>query len=174
MEVPFFQVLADQLGAGFFKNRKVVDVGCARFAETKQMQQLGASMMGLDICKREEPPEGIDFILSDFLTWEPTEPTDVLYLSNCVLFMPTSDVMQKIDQLSPNVIAIRTMYDYPEPNWPAEELKQLYFSLPEDWSTFFEAKGYKTVFTRKYAIDTPDMRNRMRNFRFTEYIGVKF
>lgn len=173
MEKPFYTVVAEKLGSEAFKGASLLDVGCARFAESVVMRDMGAKVTALDVCKRVEPPEGINFILEDFLKWEPGQTFDILYMSNSALFMPSEDAFKKIESVDAPTIAVRTMYDYPEPNWDASELKPLYFTLPEDWKKRFEPLGYKTVHAEKYEITTPDMKGRTRVFRFTEYIGTK-
>ena len=173
MEKPFYTVVSEKLGHDAFNGTNLLDVGCARFAESVVMRDMGAKVTALDVCKRVEPPEGIDFVLEDFIKWEPGKTVDILYMSNSVLFMPTEEAFKKIETISPKTIAVRTMYDYPEPNWDASELKTLYFTLPEDWKSRFEPLGYKTLHAEKYEITTPDMKGRTRVFRFTEYIGTK-
>ncbi len=161
------------LGAEVFNDAAVLDVGCLRFAESKIMRDMGSRVTALDLCKREEPPEGIHFINADFLEWKPEGAFDILYMSNSALFMPNEEVFKKIESFGARVIAVRTMYDYPEPNWDASELKPLHFTLPGEWESRFDPLGYKTIHAEKYEEATPDFSGRMRTFRFTEYIGVK-
>ena len=173
MEKTLYSVVAEKLGAEAFKGASLLDVGCARFTESVVMREMGAKVTALDVCKRVEPPEGVDFILEDFLKWEPDHGFDILYMSNSALFMPSEEAFKKIESIDPRTIAVRTMYDYPEPNWDASELKTLYFTTPEDWKSRFEPLGFKTLHAEKYEISTPDMKGRTRVFRFTEYIGTK-
>lgn len=173
METPFYQIVLEKLGQEVFQGASVLDVGCARFSESKALHSLGARVTGIDTCHREDPPEGITFVHEDFLEWRPKQPFDMLYLSNSALFMPSERVFEKVKSFQAKIIAIRTMYDFPEPNWNADELKKLYFTRPDDWTNFFEPLGYKTIHATMYETETPDMRGRTRKFRFTEYIGSK-
>lgn len=168
-----YETVSTILGQEIFQNSNVVDVGCARFAESKAIQALGAKVTALDVCHRENPPEGIVFVKKDFLQWEPATHIDMLYMSNVALFIPTDNLFLKIAKLQPQTIAVRTMYDYPNPNWPAEELQTLYFTLPNSWTDNFEPLGYSTKHAKAYTIEVKDMRGRERLFSFTEYIGKK-
>ena len=87
--------------------------------------------------------------------------------------MPSEELFRKIEALDPRAIVVRTMYDYPEPNWSADELKKLYFTTPEDWKQHFESLGFQTVHAQRYKTRVPDMKGRSRMFPFTEYIGMK-
>jgi hypothetical protein len=168
----FLSVVKEKLGPDAFKGSTAVDVGCLRFADSIVMKDLGAKVIALDILKRTEPPEGISFVLEDFLKWEPQEKIDILYMSNSVLFMPVEEAFKKIETIMPRTIAVRTMYRHPIPNWEASELKPLYFTTPEDWKTRFEPLGYKTIHGHKYESNTKDLKGRIRLFFFTEYIGI--
>jgi len=168
-----YDIAVEKLGGDAFKGTNVVDVGCMRFAVSKALRDLGAKVTGIDICEREAPPEGIAFVHADFLDWEPTEIVDVLYLSNSSQFMPTEKVFEKIKSVNPRSIVVRTMYAYPEPNWDASELLKMYFTVPEDWTAFFEKLGYETKLARKYEHDSQDFKHRDRKFRFVDYIGTK-
>jgi uncharacterized UPF0146 family protein len=172
METPFYKIVIEQIGRERVASSKIFDVGCARFAESKVMNEMGATVIGVDICKRQEPPLGIRFIESDFLEWQPGEPIDILYMSQVALFMPTEKVIEKIKTFAPKIIALRTMSAYPEPNWPAEILKPLWFTTPNIWTDAFEAAGYETIHTALYEVDTPDMQGTQRKFHMTEYIGM--
>ena len=173
MKKYFYSVVKEKLGDDIFKGAGVVDVGCMRFEQSIALRDMGADVIALDIRDREDVPEGIQFVHTDFLEWEPEKKTDILHMSNSALFMPTEKVFQKIEALDPRIIAVRTMYDYPEPNWNAEELQQLYFTTPEEWTSRFEPLGFKTMHSEKYEVDTPDLQGHMRTFRSTEYIGAK-
>ncbi|MEY4723344.1 MAG: hypothetical protein RLZZ324_857 [Candidatus Parcubacteria bacterium] len=168
-----YDIATTVLGPDVFRAKRVIDVGCLRFAQTKAIKSLGADVIGIDSCKREEPPEGILFEQTDFMKWEPAAPVDVLYMSNVAQFIPTADVMAKIAALGPKTLIVRVMYDFPEPNWPADELLPLYFTEPEDWTRYFADLGYETKHARKYEFAGQDFKHRDRTFRFTEYIGVK-
>jgi len=173
MKKRLYQIVAETLGEKFLKGATVLDVGCARYVESIALRDRGAIVTTLDVCKREEPPEKISFILSDFLEWQSDQIFDMVYLSNVALFMPNEKVFKKIADIKPKIIAVRTMYDYPEPNWDASELKPLYFTQPVDWTGYFEPLGFKTVYTKQYEEVSPDMRGRVRTFRVTEYIGMR-
>lgn len=173
METAFYDVVRSELGPAAFKDMDVLHVGCYRFEESSAIAALGANVTGLDKCKRLEPPSAVKFIEADFLTWKPDRKYDILYSSNAALFMPTEAQMQKIEEIAPRVITIRTMYNFPEPNWPAEKLQKLYFTRAKDWTDRFEAVGYRTVLAKDYEDLTPDLHGDSRTFRFTEYIGVK-
>lgn len=173
MKQSLFDLVQSTLGANVFRGKKVLEVGPARFSDSIALRDSGADVTALDIRRHQDPPEHIKFVESDFLSWQTEDRFDIAYLSNVALFMPANDVFKKLEQLKPKIIAVRTMYDYPEPNWTAEELKQLYFTVPTDWSNYFEPLGYATVYSRKYELETPDMRGRMRLFRYTDYIGEK-
>lgn len=148
-----------------------MDVSCARYAESIALRDMGANVMAIDVCKREEPPQHIRFVLGDFLKWQPDQAFDVIYLSNSALFMPNEDVFAKIAALQPKTIVVRTMYDNPELNWDASQLKQLYFTKPFDWTSYFEPLGFAIIYTDLYEEVSPDMLGKVRAFRVTEYIG---
>ncbi|MEI8103299.1 MAG: class I SAM-dependent methyltransferase [Candidatus Moraniibacteriota bacterium] len=171
MEKRLYNIVTETMGADFFQNVTVLDVGCARYAESIALRDMGADVTALDVLKREEPPERIRFVLSNFLEWQPDQAFDVLYLSNSALFMPNADVFEKIAALRPKTVVVRTMYDYPEPNWDASQLKQLYFTKPSDWVDYFEPLGFLTMHTDIYEEVSPDMLGSVRTFRVTEYIG---
>lgn len=170
-----YLIINDTLGNNAFKNAHVLDVGCFRFEESIAMKDAGATVTALDIKDRPTPPEGISFIHSDFLKWEPGENDefDIIHLSRSALFMPNKDVMEKIATLNPKTIAVRTMSAYPEPNWPPEVLLPLYFTTPQDWSAFFEPLGFKTVYAESYDDHGPDMHGVPRLFHLIDYIGTK-
>lgn len=173
MVKPLYTILQETLGEGIFKGKKVLEVGCARFKESVVMRDLGGDVTAQDICFRQEPPQGVKFIKSDFLTWNADLSPDILYLSNVALFMPLEDVLRKIRLLNPNIICIRTMYDYPDPNWDESVLKKLYFSTPKDWEDYFKPLGYKTSLSRQFEELTPDMSGVDRLFRYVDYISIK-
>ncbi len=173
MATPFYEVVNEKMGEDVFKDLTVLDVGCARFAHSIAMRDMGAKVTAIDTLKREESPENIQFVQTDFLEWQTVEKFGMLYLSNVALFMPTELVFKKIATFDPKIIAVRTMYDYPSPNWDASELKTLYFTKPHDWTDHFEPQGFKTIHSRIYEEEVEDMRGRVRLFRFTEYIGKR-
>lgn len=169
----FTENIIDKFGREFFNNRRIHDIGCHNFKETQKFLDLGADIIGLDRCIYTDTPKGIRFIKKDFLDWEPEGEVDILHMANVVLFIENDKVMQKIADLNPKMIMIQTMYDYPEPNWPPEVLKKLYFTRSEDWTEFFEEKGYKTIDAKSYEKDQDDLGDNLRKFHFTEYIGER-
>lgn len=173
MKKRLYNVATEIMGADFFRNATVLDVGCARYAESIALRDMGADVTSLDVLKREEPPENIRFVLGNFLEWQPDQAFDVAYLSNSALFMPNKDVFEKIAALQPKAIVVRTMYDYPEPNWDATQLKQLYFTKPSNWTDYFEPLGFSTMYANFYEEVSPDMLGSVRIFRVTEYIGKR-
>ncbi len=172
MVKPLFTILQETLGEGVFKGEKVLEVGCARFNESIAMRDLGAEVVAQDICYRQAPPEGVTFINDNFLNWKSDQNFSIVYLSNVALFMPSEEVFNKIKELSPNIIAVRTMYDYPNPNWDKSVLKKLYFSTPKDWEGYFKSLGYETKVNRQYEELTPDMSGVERVFHYVDYISI--
>ncbi|MEN9557913.1 MAG: Methyltransferase domain [Candidatus Parcubacteria bacterium] len=173
MATPLYSILTSAIGEKALVGATVLDVGCARFAESVALRDMGAHVTALDTKRREEAPEGISFIQEDFLQMNVAQPFDIVYMSNVALFMPLADVLEKLRLLNPKMIAVRTMFDYPVPNWNPDELQTLYFSKPADWVNFFEPLGYRTVVAKDYEEETPDMRGRNRIFRYTDYIGIR-
>jgi uncharacterized UPF0146 family protein len=173
MVKPLYIILQETLGEGIFQGKKVLEVGCARFIESAAMKDLGAEVVAQDICYRQSPPEGVTFINDNFLNWKTNTRFGIVYLSNVALFMPSQEVFNKIKEFSPNIIAIRTMYDYPNPSWNSKASKKLYFSTPKDWEDYFKPLGYETKISRQYEELTPDMSGVERVFRYVDYIGIR-
>lgn len=170
----FTDIAIERLGVEFFDERTVYDIGCHNFTETKKFLDLGASkVVGTDKSTYAEVPEGIEFIKEGFLEWNPTESIDILHMANVALFMENDKVLEKIAKLNPKVIIVQTMYDSPDPNWPPEVLKKLYFTKADDWTTFFEERGYTTIYAESFEKEQEDLSGNKRTFRLTDYIGEK-
>lgn len=130
-----------------------------------------SKVIGIDKSTYTDVPEGIDFIQEGFLEWNPGESIDILHTANVALFMETEKVFEKIAELEPQTIIAQTMYDYPDPNWPPEVLKKLYFTKADDWTTFFEERGYTTIHAESFEKEQEDLNGSTRVFRLTDYIG---
>jgi len=167
----FTDFVLQTYGKEYFSGRKVFDIGCYNFEKTKKFLDLGAEVYGIDRCIYGATPDGINFVQSDFLNWTPKTKIDILHASNVVQFIETPHVQKKIQELNPNLILIQTMYDYPEPNWPAEKLRPLHFTKDIDWVRYFEPLGYKTIHAKSYEQAQNDLHGVKRTFRYTEYIG---
>lgn len=174
-EKSLYELIVDHLGKEVFIGAKALDVGSYLFKAALEMQQAGSTVTALDRCLHAETPEGIDFVHSDFLKWEPgaSNRFDIAYLSRVAMFMPSTEVMQKVASLDPRVVAVRTMSAYPEPNWPPEKLRQMHFTMPDDWKAYFEARGYDTVHAEAYDHHHPDLSGVPRLFHMVDFITVK-
>jgi len=169
-----YEVLIDTLGSSVFKDKSVLDVGCGgQYADSKIVREMGAFITAMDTVKKCETPDGIRFVQSDFTAWNADVPVDIVYMSNSAQFMPVESVFKKIEEINPEIIAVRTMFDYPIPNWEPPVLQKLYFTTEEDWKTRFESRGYETMLAIKYEKDANDMRGDRRHFHVVEYIGRK-
>lgn len=169
----FTDFILQKFDKDFFKGRTIYDIGCHDFKETQKFLVLDARIVGLDQCIYANTPHGIDFLHENFLNWKPQEPIDILYMANVALFMKSKTIFNKIDELNPKMIMVQTMYGYPEPNWPPELLKKLYFTNADEWEEFFSMREYKTLHAKSYEKEQKDLIDTHRLFKFTEYIGQK-
>lgn len=168
---PLYTVLTETLGENIFKDATILDVGAYKCLQSAKMRDMGAKVVALDINNPEEIPENVRFVKGDFLTWEADQKFDIVYMSNVALFMPTIEVLKKLEKISPKIIVVRTMYDDTVPSWDAIDPRKKYWSSPEEWSNYFEQRGYKTALVERFEQESFDFKGNKKIYRFVDYIG---
>lgn len=145
----------------------VLDVGAGSLKSSMIFLARGYDITALDIHTLAHIPNGVNFIQADFINWEPDKKYDVLFMRNSAQFMPKEEFMAKINKMRPQVIAIRTFYAPPVPDFEGT-YSMTYYDLAD-----FSFPGYSVATLDKREEDGVDMRGIPRRFRLIEYIGVR-
>ncbi len=146
----------------------VLDVGAGALKTARRLQDDGYQVTALD--KRTtttDVPNSIKFIEANFMTWTPDQYYDMVLLKNSAQFMDKDKLINKLIQMSPKIIAIRTYYGPPDPDF------EVTYSMTYYTSNDLTFPGYITKVLRQYKRKGVDMKGVNRVFCTTDYIGVK-
>ncbi len=145
----------------------VLDVGAGILKATLEFRAKGYDVTALDIKIPPCIPEGIKFIETDFMKWEPDKEYDILFMQNSAQFIPKQQLLKKISLMKPKIIAVATFYGNPTPDFPGKYAMTFYESKD------FEFFGYIKQLLKKEEHESLDMKGTMRLFRTIKYIGVR-
>lgn len=164
MQKTFLQKILEYTKPGM----TVLDVGAGVLKTANKLTHSGYNVTALDkhiITAKEQ--DKIRLIEADFTTWTPDQYYDIVLLENSAQFMDKNVLINKLIQMSPEIIAIRTYYGPPEPDF--EVTYSMTYYTPND----LIFPGYSTKIAHQYKRKGVDIKGVSRVFCTTDYIGIK-